>query len=509
MSDQETILIADGEPLGRETLKALLMSQGYTLIFAGSGPETLKIVSEVQPDLLILAVMMPGIDGFEICTRVRNDPATAEMPIILVTSLDDGASRLRGSEIGVDDFITRPFDMFQLRARVRTITRLNRQRRQRAVELQAERDRTQAILEALGEAVIVTNVEGIIDYINPAAVDLTGFEREEVIGLAWDQLQLEETRRRLPAIFEAVRQGETWRGEIIGRRKDNVTFDVALTMAPLFDSGDQTGPIGFVSVQRDITPLKKAERAKNEFVSNVSHELRTPLSVITLVADNLDSFYARLPDQKRRKMINDIQKHSQSLEELIGDVLEISRIDSKRVSPEREELNLAQLVADEVEKLLPLAQERAHTLQLQAKEPVPIFGNDKQIRQSIRNLINNAIKYTLNGGEIRCECRWLQVDLAQDVDQLEAIWPGTAELTLGQWAAFRVVDNGVGIDQKHLPHLFDRFFRVKAQQNIRGTGLGLAITQEIIALHAGHITVASTLGQGSTFAFYLPLAEVT
>ncbi len=173
MEPRETILIADGDPLVREMLKALLFSQGYTLVFASSGPETLTKVEEITPDLILLDVMMPCMDGFEVCERVRATPHLAGLPIIMITPFDDSASRLRGLEVGVDDFITKPFDIIQLRARIRTITHLNRQRRLRTLELQAERDRTQAILEALGEAVVVTDVEGVIQYLNPAAVSLT------------------------------------------------------------------------------------------------------------------------------------------------------------------------------------------------------------------------------------------------------------------------------------------------------------------------------------------------
>jgi PAS domain S-box-containing protein len=502
MENEETILIADGEPLGRETLKALLMYQGYQLAFAKNGPETLTKVIEIEPDLLVLDAMMPGIDGFEICKRLRADPRGAEMPIIMVTSLDDDAARLHGLEAGVDDFITRPFDMVQLRARVRTITHLNRQRRMRALELQSERDRTQAILEALGDAVIVTDMSGIIQYLNPAAVDLTGFNRLEARGQNWRLLQGEETGARLDEILEVVRTGQTWRGEVVSKQKDGTVYDADLTVAPLLASGATAELVGFVSVLRDITPLKTAERAKDMFVSNVSHELRTPLSVITLIGDNLDTLYDRLDEGRRRKMIRDIQKHSQALDDLISDILALSGLDSQRVSTDRELFDVAALANDEAEKLLPLVHEMSHKLKVVTAGTVPVYGNSSQIRQVIRNLLNNAIKYTLSKGKIVCECLVLE----KRAEETNPAWPGSVALPNGPWAALRVTDNGIGIGVEHLPHLFERFYRVKAEQNIRGTGLGLAITRELVNLHQGHIAVASTFGKGSTFAFYLPLS---
>jgi PAS domain S-box-containing protein len=503
MEHNGTILIVDDEPAGRDALQALLTAEGYNLAFAGNGAEALAKAAELTPDLILLDVMMPGMDGFEVCRRLRADPLLAEVPVIMVTALDDSDSRLQGIEAGADDFVSKPFNRVELRARVRTITRLNRHRRLRALELQAERDRTRSILEALGEAVVVADVEGTIQYINPTVVALTGFTRGEALGQNWHLWQSDrQSADFYTQMEEAIHAGQTWRGEVINKRKDGTPYDAMLTVAPLFDPHDPNQPVGFVSVQRDITPLKEAERLKDRFVSNVSHELSTPLSVITLLSDNLDALYERLSDDKRRKMIRDIQKHTQVLNNLIDDVLEISRLDSGRVPMERQEVNLAQLAREEVEKQLPLAQKNNQTLCLTGVERLVVWGDGGQLRQVIRNLLNNAIKYTPAGGQITCEC------LVQAAGAIsETAWPGSADLSPGRWAALRVADNGPGISRKDLPHLFERFYRVKTQGNIRGTGLGLSIARELIELHDGQIAVASTPGEGSTFAVYLPLLE--
>ncbi len=112
--------------MGREALEDLLYGQGYTLALAADGPEALIQAAALTPDIILLDVMMPGMDGFEVCQRLRADPHLAEVPVIMITALDDSTSRLRGLEVGADDFITKPFNRAELRARVRTITRLNR-----------------------------------------------------------------------------------------------------------------------------------------------------------------------------------------------------------------------------------------------------------------------------------------------------------------------------------------------------------------------------------------------
>ncbi len=372
----------------------------------------------------------------------------------------------------------------------------------RTRELQAERDRTQAILEAVGEAVIVTDLRGRIQYLNPAAVALTGYSYEEVAGQSsrvWQQGQ--EASEPFTPELAVLGTTQTQGTEVVSRRKDGTLYDALMTVAPLFDSQEQGRLIGHVCVQRDITPIKEAERLKDQFVSNVSHELRTPLSIITLLGGNLDMLYDRLPDEKRRKMIQDIREHAQVLDDLIGDILEISRIEGGRVSMDREPVYLMRLAIEEVEKQRPLAQKKSQELQVTGARRLAVWGNREQLRLVVRNLLNNAIKYTPGQGQITCEGTILRGESAT------SDWPGSGALGTGRWAALRVIDTGIGISPEDLPNVYDRFFRVKSEGNVSGTGLGLSIAKELIEAHSGLIAATSIPGQGSTFAIYLPLQE--
>lgn len=496
-----TILIVDDDRVGRQLLGTLLGAEGYDLALAGSGAEALDCVAGLTPDLILLDVVMPDMDGFQVCQRLRADARLAEVPVIMVTALHDRDSRIQGIEVGADDFISKPYDRVELLTRVRAITRLNRNRRLLLDRLQAERDRTSAILEALGEAVVVTDVDGVIEYVNPAALDQTGFDRADLIG---QNFRHWHTDRRLQAYYDRVDEGDktlAWHGELISPRRDGSFYDAVLTLAPLRDSQARGRAVGFVGVQRDITPLKQAERMKDRFISNISHELRTPLSIITLLSGNLDTLYDRLEDEKRRGMIRDIRKQAQLLDDLIGDVLEIARIDSGHVPSVNRRLNLAACLREELTKQAPLAAGKALAISITGPDELPVRGDADQLRRVIRNLLNNAIKYNRQGGQVACECR-----AAADAADLGADWPGSDELGAGAWAAVKIADSGVGIGAKDLPRIFERFYRVKNRGNIPGTGLGLAISRELVRLHAGHIAVRSRRGQGSTFAFYLPLS---
>jgi len=149
-----TILIVDDEYSGRETLQSVLESEGYNLIMAENGPQAIEKAKTFLPDVILLDVMMPGMTGFEVCERIRNDPQVAEIPIIILTALDDRESLLKGLKAGADDFISKPFDRFELRARLIGITRLNRYHK-----LVLERERLQEAHARLMDAYEAT-IEG-------------------------------------------------------------------------------------------------------------------------------------------------------------------------------------------------------------------------------------------------------------------------------------------------------------------------------------------------------------
>jgi DNA-binding response OmpR family regulator len=164
MEHHSTILIVDDNLAGRETLKGLLYGRGYNLAFASNGMEALEKAEQLTPDLILLDVMMPGMDGYEVCQRLRANPIVAEVPVIMVTALDDRDSRLRGIEAGADDFVSKPFDHAELRTRVQTIIRLNRYRR-----LHSERTKFEWVVEQADDGYVIVDDHDQILYANSQA----------------------------------------------------------------------------------------------------------------------------------------------------------------------------------------------------------------------------------------------------------------------------------------------------------------------------------------------------
>ena len=154
MNAATTILIVDDEPGMHQVMEAVLSPEGYRLAFASNGAEALTLAARLTPDLILLDVVMPDMNGFEVCRHLRADPQLAEVPIVMVTANDDRDSRLQGIEAGVDDYLTKPFDRLEMRARVRSIVRLNRYRR-----LLAERTRFTWVAEQSDDGYLTVNVQ--------------------------------------------------------------------------------------------------------------------------------------------------------------------------------------------------------------------------------------------------------------------------------------------------------------------------------------------------------------
>lgn len=371
---------------------------------------------------------------------------------------------------------------------------------ERTRELQAERDRTHAILETVGESVVVTDQDGQVLFANPATEQLTGLPRDECLGRPlWQGWTEQAVADSVPAVMAALGAGESWHGEVTGLRRGGRHFTVMLTGTPLYDAGTPAVPVGGVWVQRDITAVKEAERLKDLFVSNVSHELRTPVSIISLNCDNLHTFGERLDARRRGQILHDIHEQAHVLQGLVDNVLLSFQLSGSHLARPMAAVDLAALVREEVERQRPVARQRSQQLVAGAEAPVIVSGSQVHLRQVVRNLVDNAIKYTPAGGRIECACTVRACEAVAGEEDAREVAAG--------WAVVAVSDSGRGIDAHHLPRLFDRFYRVDAEGDVPGTGLGLPIVRELVELHGGRIEVASAPGRGSTFTVYLPLIE--
>jgi PAS domain S-box-containing protein len=366
---------------------------------------------------------------------------------------------------------------------------------ERTGELRQAKKRVEAILDSVGDGLVVIAPDGRVLHVNPAFERQTGFLSQEIVGEYPRDLLPTNPVGREPQeeALAAVESQESWQGELIIIRKDGSNYDAEVTIAPMRTYGGEDGH-SVISL-RDISARKEVERMKDAFVSNVSHELRTPISGLKIYHSLLQN-NSTSPEQRERYLAA-VQRETERLNLIIESLLRLSRLDQGRVEMNFAPVDLNGLVAQYVADRQPLADKVGLTLTAHpAAHPPSVLADEGLLGQVLSILLTNALNYTPPGGHITVET----VAVGQT--------PGQNGI---RWAGLSVCDTGPGILPREQEHLFERFYRGKAgrQSSAPGTGLGLSIAKEIIERHEGRIEVESEglPGKGATFTIWLPVAR--
>ncbi|MCG8440839.1 MAG: HAMP domain-containing histidine kinase, partial [Caulobacterales bacterium] len=359
-------------------------------------------------------------------------------------------------------------------------------------------------LEVLPEPVIVVSADGHIEAANVAARDFFVIT-EPFLPLT--------TVLRAPEVLEAV---------ALARRRARPVSVSYTAMAPrerhmrAFVAGlpaGGTGAGGAVIALRDETTMRRAERMRVDFLANASHELRTPLASLAGFIDTLRG-HARDDPEAQERFLAIMSAESNRMRRLIDDLLSLSRVELNEHVPPRGGADLAAIAGDVVDAVAPLAGERDIAIEVRREEPrAPVTGDRDQLVQVVRNLIDNAVKYSEPGGRvvvtIGCGAAAGAAAhgperIAAHADRMSIVSPHIG--VKGSFAWLRVRDYGPGIAGQHLPRLAERLFRVEdgEAEKRSGTGLGLAIVKHIMSRHRGGFSVESAPGEGSVFSVYVP-----
>ncbi len=488
MNSKARILIVDDQKSARETLQALLLKENYDLVFAENGSEALEKAQKQPPDLILLDVMMPDMDGFEVCQRLRSDYSLGEIPVIMVTALDDNRSRMKGIEAGADDFVTKPYDRTELRIRIRTIVRLDRYRK-----LLAERANYEQLVELSPEGIMIVDMHEIIRLVNSQIVRMLGIStKDDIIERRISTLNEFENRELLLLSHQRIINGiignPLFEVSIIRVGGDNIPVEVCCgpftymgKPAAQFVMRDITERKRAEEVEREAETLKRVDRFRKELLSDISHELRTPLAGIKGYTTLLLSYGDKLANEKKSESLISIDYCTNRLLELVDNLLDISRFESGTMNLDRKQYDIKYVLHEAVKEAKTAC--TSHTIQLAKVESGTVSIDMKRIQQVIGNLIGNAIKYSAEGTEIFI----------------------TGE-KIGAEFIVSVSDEGMGIPEDKLDKVFDKLYRIDQKQTgAPGLGLGLAICKQIIGAHGGQIWARSKVGEGSTFYFTIPL----
>ncbi len=492
------ILIVDDEQHNLHVLGNALRTLGQVHV-ATSGEQALRrLATPPYPEMILLDVVMPGIDGFAVCQSLKENPATTEIPVIFITAMDAEADETKGFALGAVDFITKPIRPAIVQARVRTHLALQAKKR----ELRTSGELLHATLESTRDGILAVGHDGRITHCNAHFLRLFPPDSNaepttlQEAPLTWIATRLEHPEPFLAKIAR-LRQARTTDSDLLHFRDGRI---VVCYSVPLLLGAEESiaGRVwNFADVTRekhDEAQLHQARReaeaankAKSAFLATMSHEIRTPLNGILGMAELL---METALDATGNDYVHTIHASGQALLGIINDILDYSKIEAEKVQLESIPFDLHQLVKEVALLFSSLAHKKGIDFVRQVDTTVPVWvdGDPTRLRQVLANLLANAIKFTQRG----------TVTLA--------VTASTHDAT-GTWITCNVQDTGIGIAPEQFARLFKPFEQADDATTRRfgGTGLGLAISQRLVALMRGRIEVESTPGVGTLFRVVVPV----
>jgi PAS domain S-box-containing protein len=502
------ILVVDDQPSVLAYLKEVLLQPAQNLVVAESGERALALLAEQEFALVLLDIAMPGMDGFEVAVRLRQNQSGRTTPILFVTSAADNmAWRFQAYAVGGVDFISKPFDRHVVRGKVAVFVELYRQRRQllrqavrlqeiereeRAVELAsvkaASERRFRHLAEALPNVVWTATEEGRIGYFNRRWREATGLGAAASAGYGWLTAVHQDDRQRLLDSWRRAAQ-ESRELEVECRLRDSAGADRWYLCRALPEPGDQGQSAHWFGSFTDVDEQRKAHersraalRLRDEFLAIAAHELRTPLTSARLQVDHLNLLLESAPDLPRvRSKVKGVDRQLVRLTSLVERLLDASQISAGPLQLSCERFDVMEMIIRLGEAFAPEA--LAAGCELRVSGGPPIFGCWDRVRleQAIGNLLSNAIKYGSRH------------PISLDVQQIEDA------------IQISVQDHGIGIEAESVERIFGKFERAASARNYSGLGLGLWLSSEIAVAHGGTVVVSSELGSGSLFKLTVPV----
>lgn len=507
------ILAIDDMQINLFAYKELLADAfpGVQVITAMSGEEGIKKALSEIPDVILIDLVMPDMDGIETCKRLKKNDSMLLIPVIMLSaSSPDSKTRAKALQAGVISFLTKPIDTIELTAQISSMVqfkndekklfleqkRVRDSEKQRADGLEKELKRAYQALEQSPVSIIITDIEGNILYCNPKVIMLSGYSPEELYGQNSRIFSSGETKKEVyQNMWETILSGKEWRGEFHNKMKDGTLYWESVLISPLFDS--EGNIINFLAVKEDLTEWKKmvkemevtkmqaqeSDRLKSAFLMNVTHEIRTPMNAILGFSDLLKT--TGEGDKDHQEFAEIIENSGHRLLNSLNELIEIAKIEAGQTEISNSVINLNEQI-DSIYSFFK-SEIKGKGLKFIFETHLPdkkamILTDAKKLSFVLVHLINNAVRYSERG---KIEVGYVEK---------------------GGYLEFFVKDNGPGISEEKRKIIFEKFRKSNdsALNTHQGMGLGLTISKAFVEMLKGRIWVESEKGKGAKFYFTIP-----
>ena len=489
-----SIMIVDDMPDNLRLLQELLSEQGYRIMAFPSGAQALKAAVRHPPDLILLDIRMPEMDGYEVCRRLKADERLRDIPVLFISALNEVEDKIRAFAQGGVDYVTKPFQGEEVRSRVATHLRLRR------LLLDSEQ-RNQVLIDELPDVVMrldeqirftfVSEKIRLIGSLEPGAY-LGKTPRELGLAPSW----IEFWEQHVPEVF---RTGAPVEQEVDFLDAEGKTVIHDLRLVPERVALGRVTSV--LALSRDVTQRKKYEKAlilakrtaenalkaKKDFLANMSHELRTPLSGITGMMLTMQEETA---DREQRECVDLALKAAARLSQVLGDILDFADLDAGRLEPRPRAFEVTELMSGLEGLFGPQARHKRLILECWVAPSLPrvLVGDEARVRQILVNLAGNALAFTRDG------LISLRAEPAGVTDDGRVL------------VLFTIADTGIGIAEEYLEHVFEPFTQIgeSDDQVHSGIGMGLSLSRALAGMLGGSLELSSDPGHGVTARLTLP-----
>ena len=490
------ILIVEDEVIVAKTIASQLNQLGY--IVAGkvsSGKAAISQASETKPDLILMDIIIKGeIDGITTASYIHEQ---LDIPIIFLTAYGDEHTLERAKVTQPFGYVVKPFTIRDLRISIEIAL----VKHKLECELRESRDQLAILLNSMNDAVIATNEQGIITFINPAAEKITCWQATEALGKNISQIinMIDEVTGATieNPVTKVLRQKQSLplREFTTLITKNSTKLPVgnsaSLLMRRLHEISGVVLVLWDLSERRQREYLEQALKKEQEvnhlkslFISTVSHEFRNPLSVIQTAVELIEIQGDNLTEVKRNKYLTRIYGALESMEKLMEDVLFMGKAEAGMLNYNPETINLEKFCQELIEEF-ELIEDSKHEIVFHChSQNTNTVMDERLLHHLFINLLSNAIKYSPINGKI-----WFELNCDY----------------MANLATFKIQDQGIGIPEADENKIFDSFYRASNVESIQGNGLGLVIVKRCVDAHKGQINVISKVNVGTTFTITLPL----
>lgn len=473
---ERLILVVDDSPPTCLYLKRLLERKGYRVLTAGDGAVGARMAMEHLPDLILLDKEMPGMHGFDVSRILRRHQDTSGIPILMISAESGTEEKIRGLDMGADDFIAKGIPSEELYSKINAFLRI----KDLQDRLRRETDKLNQIFRYLHEPVAICGPDDRLVLTSQVFLNLLRMPRE--VAQFNTMTEILTTLGVEPEVIARLQAGTHEDVRMLISLDDRATHLKCRT-APINLGADNTA---LAYIFRDITSEVESEQMRADFHSMIAHDLRSPMSVIQGYVSLMASGKTGPVNPTQAEFLESVNRKIAEMVSLLNDFLDINKIDAGFVNLKCDDMNLGELMVDVVNDLTPMAESSDIGIEVDLPQtPLLVHADSLRVTQILRNLLSNAIKYNVEGG-------WIRLSLS----------------AIANRARVEVKDGGIGMNEDEQRVLFQPYTRGSSQRRIKGVGLGVVIVKKLVESHGGEVTVTSAPGHGSCFVFTLPLAAV-